>query len=90
MSWEAERRTPRIDLRRLAWLTNSEGGKSEVTILDVSAGGFRMQFSDPVTVGEVVLVTFDREELVEAEIRWVLGDEAGASFVKPSAGSHAL
>lgn len=81
MSSKAERRSPRIDLRREAWLTNSDGGKFPIRILDVSAGGFRMEVPEPVRIGELVTVMFDRNYVVQAAICWVIGDEAGASFV---------
>ncbi len=84
MSSNARRRGPRIDLRRPAVLRNSDGPNSEIIVLDVSAGGFRIQFSDPVKVGEFLTVTFEGDDVVHAQVRWVLGNEAGASFVTRS------
>jgi hypothetical protein len=47
-------RAPRIDLRRPAVLINSDGVELDVTILDVSNGGFRLEVLESVRIGEMV------------------------------------
>jgi hypothetical protein len=77
------KRAPRIDLRRPAVLVDSEGGERGVTILDVSNGGFRLEVSESLRIGEYVTVRVEREMDFAAQIRWVLGNEAGGVFLGP-------
>jgi len=76
------KRARRIDLRKPATLINSDGMEVDVTILDVSSGGFRLEVSESLRVGESVTLRVDREE-VPAQIQWVLGNEAGGIFLAP-------
>ncbi len=62
-------------------LVNSDGGEENVTILDVSSGGFRITGSEAVRAGELVHVRVERGETLAAQIRWVLGNEAGGVFL---------
>jgi hypothetical protein len=73
-------RPPRIDLRRPAALINSDGVESEVVILDVSRGGFRLEVSEDLRVGERVTLRAEHDRF-PAEIRWALGKEAGGVFL---------
>jgi hypothetical protein len=77
------KRAPRVDLRRPAVLVDSEGGERCVTILDVSNGGFRLEVSESLRIGEFVTVRVERETGFAAQIRWVLGNEAGGVFLRP-------
>ena len=77
------KRAPRIDLRRPAILINSDGVASDVVILDVSSGGFRLEISEGPRIGEFVTLQVDRGDAFEAQIRWVLGSEAGGVFLTP-------
>ena len=74
-------RPPRIDVRRPAVLVDSEGHEGGVTILDVSRGGFRLEVTDAPLVGELVTLRVERGEEFPAQIRWVLGNEAGGVFL---------
>ena len=74
------KRSTRIDLVRPAVLLNSDGATLEVTILDLSSGGFRVQVSDLLRVGELVTLQEGRHQM-SAEIKWVLGNEAGGVFL---------
>lgn len=76
------KRAPRIDLRRPAVLINSEGAQSNVTVLDVSSGGFRLQVSETPRIGEHVTLRDGHNEF-PAQIRWALGEEAGGVFLTP-------
>ena len=75
------KRAPRVDLRRPAVLINSDGVETPVTILDVSSGGFRLEISEGPRIGEFVTLQVDRGDAFEAQIRWVLGSEAGGVFL---------
>ena len=77
------KRAPRIDLRRPAVLINADGVSSDVTILDVSSGGFRLEVSDIPRIGEFVTLCVEHQEQFPAQIRWALGTEAGGVFLAP-------
>ena len=75
------KRAPRIDLRRPAVLIDSDGREQQVTILDVSSGGFRLQVTEAPRIGEFVTLRVERGEEYPAQIRWALGSEAGGVFL---------
>ena len=75
------KRAPRVDLRRPAVLIDSDGREQEVTILDVSSGGFRLEVSEAPRIGEFVTLRVERGEEFASQIRWALGDEAGGVFL---------
>jgi len=77
------KRAPRVDIRRAATLINSDGVESTATILDVSSGGFRLELSEPPRIGEFVSLRVERGQEFHAQIRWVLGSEAGGVFLTP-------
>ena len=76
------KRAPRVDVRKPAIVVNSDGMEVDVIILDVSGSGFRLQVLEKLYVGELVSLRVD-DELVPARIKWVLGDEAGGTFLEP-------
>ena len=65
-----------------ATLLNSDGLEVDATVLDVSGSGFRLQVLEKLYIGELVSLRVD-DELVPARIKWVLGDEAGGTFLAP-------
>jgi hypothetical protein len=75
------KRAPRIDVRRPAVLINSDGVAADVSVLDISSGGFRLQTEGDPRIGEFVTLRLDRGEELLAQIRWVLGSEAGGVFL---------
>jgi hypothetical protein len=75
------KRAPRVDLRRPATLVNSDGADIPVVILDVSSGGFRLEVSEHLRIGERVTLQVERGETIPAQIRWALGSEAGGVFL---------
>ena len=77
-----DKRGRRIDVRKPAILVNCDGIEVEVMLLDISSNGFRVEVDDQLHVGERVSLRVDGE-LVSAEIRWVLGKEAGGTFLTP-------
>lgn len=76
------KRERRIDVRKPAILVNSDGMEIMAIVLDISSHGFRVEVDDQLRVGELVSLHVDGG-LVNAEIRWVLGKEAGGSFITP-------
>jgi len=76
------KRAPRIDVRKTAVVVNSDGVAVAVTLLDISGSGFRIHVTENLRIGEFVTVRVDGTEL-PAQIRWVLGDEAGGAFLVP-------
>jgi hypothetical protein len=56
----------------------------EVIILDVSSGGFRLEVSEHLRIGEHVTLRVEHCEEFPAQIRWALGDEAGGVFLAPA------
>lgn len=77
------KRAPRIDLRRPAVLVNSDGVEANVTVLDVSSGGFRLEVEESPRIGEHVTLRDERGHEIPAQIRWALGNEAGGVFLAP-------
>ena len=77
------KRAPRIDLRRPAVLINSDGTALNVIILDVSSGGFKLEISECPRIGEFVRLRVEHCDEFPAQIRWVLGNEAGGVFLAP-------
>ena len=75
------KRAPRVDLRRPAVMVDSDGGEHDVTILDVSSGGFRLEVTETPRIGEFVSLRVERGETFPAQIRWALGKEAGGVFL---------
>ena len=75
------KRAPRVDLRRPALVIDSDGRASPATILDVSSGGFRVEVSESLRIGEFVTLRVEHSEDLPAQIRWVLGNEAGGVFL---------
>lgn len=77
------KRAPRLDLRRPAVLIDSDGVATDVVILDVSSGGFRIEVPDPPMIGEHATLRVERNEGFPVQIRWALGKEAGGVFLNP-------
>lgn len=75
------KRAPRVDLRRPAVLIDSDGRKQNVTILDVSSGGFRLEVTEAPRIGEFVSLRVERGAQFASQIRWALGNEAGGVFL---------
>lgn len=75
------KRAPRIDLRRSAVMIDSDGRESDVVILDISSGGFRLEALESPRIGEFVTLRVEHGEEFPAQIRWALGDQAGGIFL---------
>lgn len=77
------KRAPRVDLRRPAILIDSDKRESDVTILDVSSGGFRIEVAESPRIAEFVTLRVEHGIEFPAQIRWALGNQAGGVFLKP-------
>ncbi|WP_294121829.1 PilZ domain-containing protein [Sphingomonas sp.] len=77
------KRSPRVDTRFEATLIDSDGSKHSVIVTDISREGCRLETSDLLKIGESVQIEVPKYGLFPAQIRWALGDEAGAVFLEP-------
>jgi len=77
------KRAPRVDLRRPAVLIDSDGIATDVVVLDVSASGFKLEVEESPGIGELVTLRMPKSADIQAQIRWALGDQAGAVFLTP-------
>ena len=75
-----EQRARRIDVRMDGRLWTADGGRFPVTVLDLSAHGFRIELQEPLAVGERVRLGIGDKDIADAAIKWVLGREAGGTF----------
>ena len=76
-------RRQRIAVSHDAKLVTAQGTEHEVTITDVSAGGFRLRTAITMRIGEHVFLRVDRYGDFPAQIRWSLGQDAGGVFLEP-------
>jgi hypothetical protein len=77
------KRAPRVATRYDAEVTDSDGGTVPVVVIDISRDGCRMETDGSLRIGEEVEIQVDRYGSFPAQIRWALGNEAGAVFLKP-------
>jgi len=77
------KRAPRIDIDRSAVLIDSDGEQQQVTVLDVSSGGFKLKVSSLPRIGDHVRLRVDGSAEIQAQIRWAVGQEAGGVFLTP-------
>lgn len=76
-------RRQRVEVLHDAKLVTSQGAEHDVTITDVSAGGFRLRTAVTMPIGEHVFLRVDRYGDFPAQIRWALGQDAGGTFLEP-------
>lgn len=79
------KRSPRVDTNFDAYLINSDGGRMNVFVMDISREGCRLEVAEEgaLRIGEHVEIRVDRYGRFPAQIRWALGNEAGAVFLEP-------
>ena len=77
------KRAPRGDTRGPASLTDSDGHKVPVVVLDISREGCRLETDGSLKIGEKVELEVPKYGNFPAQIRWALGSEAGAVFLEP-------
>ena len=77
-------RAPRIDTRHEGSLIDSDGRKVAVVVTDISRSGCRLETDGTLRIGEKVEIEVSRYGTYPAQIRWALGNEAGAEFLGPA------
>ncbi|MEO7239976.1 MAG: PilZ domain-containing protein [Sphingomicrobium sp.] len=76
-------RDRRIAVEHQAVLVRADGTMSSATVTDISKDGFRLIVADAPDIGEHVFLRVERYGDFPAQIRWVLGTEAGGVFLEP-------
>ncbi|QDP20209.1 PilZ domain-containing protein [Sphingomonas xanthus] len=77
------KRSPRVDTRFPATLINADGDSVAVIVTDVSREGCRLETGDTLKIGEKVELRVPKLGTYPAQIRWALGNDAGAIFLEP-------
>ena len=77
------KRSPRVDTRFNATLIDGDGSKYQVVVTDISREGCRLESEELLKIGENVQIEVPKYGLYPAQIRWALGNEAGAVFLEP-------
>lgn len=78
-------REPRVTMNCAAVLTESDGCTVDVTLIDVSVGGFRLRSFGELDVGSEVLLQMPKAPAVRGQIRWSNGHQSGGIFLDPIA-----
>ena len=77
------KRAPRVDTRIDTFLTDSDGNRMPVVVIDISQNGCRLETSAMLRIGEKVQIEVPKYGTFPAQVRWALGNEAGAVFLEP-------
>lgn len=77
------KRAARLKIFHDAVLVDSAGRQYAVTVLDISASGFRARSDETLRIGEYVALRVPRYGDFQAQIRWSVGYEAGGMFLNP-------
>lgn len=77
------KRAPRVDTRFGTSLIDSDGNSVSVVVIDISREGCRMETDGSLKIGEQVQIKVPKYGTFAAQIRWALGNEAGAVFLEP-------
>lgn len=77
------KRAPRVDTRFDAQLTDSDGRRTSVVVLDLSREGCRLQTDQVLKIGERIELQVPKYGTFPAQVRWALEGEAGAVFLEP-------
>ncbi len=77
------KRAPRVDTKFSTSLIDSDGNAVSVVVIDISREGCRMETDGSLKIGEKVQIKVPKYGTFPAQIRWALGNEAGAVFLEP-------
>jgi hypothetical protein len=77
------KRAPRVDTRFDTSLIDSDGSMVSVVVIDISREGCRLETDGALKIGEMVQIKVPKYGTFPAQIRWALGNEAGAVFLEP-------
>ena len=78
-----KRKAKRVGLRTFIHLRKSGYHRAEVSLLDISPTGCRLDLPERVAVGETVWVTFPGLQPIESKVAWSRDWEAGLEFASP-------
>jgi PilZ domain-containing protein len=76
-------RSARVVTNFDAVLIDSDGGRLDVIVTDISRGGFRLQTTETLAIGEDVCLEVPKYGAFSAQIRWAVGLSAGGVFLEP-------
>jgi hypothetical protein len=77
------KRAPRVDTHIDAALTDCDGSRMEAVVLDISREGCRLETDGTLKIGEKIELHVPRFGTFAAQVRWAMGNEAGAVFQEP-------
>ena len=77
------KRAPRVDTRLNASLVDSDGNQADVVVIDISKEGCRLETEGMLKIGEKVQLRVPKYGNFPAQIRWAIGNQAGAVFLEP-------
>ena len=77
------KRAARVDTHIRATVADSDGETCPVIVTDISREGCRLETDATLTIGEMIEIQIDRYGSYPAQVRWALGNEAGAVFLEP-------
>ena len=77
------KRSPRVTTNYRTSVTDSDGTIVPVVVVDISKEGCRLETDGSLQIGEHVEISVGRLGTYPAQIRWALGNEAGAVFLRP-------
>ena len=77
------KRSPRVATNYKTSVKDSDGVTVPVVVVDISKEGCRLETDGSLQIGEKVEISVGRLGTYPAQIRWALGNEAGAVFLRP-------
>ena len=77
------KRAARLKIFHDAVLVDSAGQQYAVTVLDISATGFRARSEETLRIGEYLALRLAKYGDFQAQSRWSGGNEAGGMFLNP-------
>jgi hypothetical protein len=77
------RATPRYAFNSAPFRIRLGGKAMQITLKDLSAGGACGLISEPVSVGDHMVVELDARHQIEAQVRWVRRLLVGLRFTRP-------
>ena len=77
------RRGARLNLKERTQLRSKDQNALDVTVCDLSTGGFMAECMRPVLIGSYVSLDIPGIGPVHAQVRWQVGGRLGARFLDP-------
>lgn len=76
---------PRVPFLGYAFELRAGRITSAIRLRDLSCGGASGLCDEPLDIGAVITVHFSKEQVVEAEVRWIRSMYVGLKFTQPLA-----